>query len=408
MQAISIKAEDVAKRSMIKAAKEASSKLGSPNISVSVDGTWQKRGFSSRNGVVTCLSVIGKHEGNKVIDTETRSSFCAKCVQQNNDNTKLSTIAKGHECAKNHDSSPGAMEGAGALVIFQRSESLHELKYTKYLGDGDSKAYKTVVDSRVYGETVIDKLECTGHIQKRMGKGLMNIVKENKGKKFVVDREGNQLAKSVANKSRAEKMYIGAGGVGRLSQKAIKSIQGHYGAAIRENQTIVEMKKAIWDIFNHRSGNHTACPAWCCAVKDPARANKSKLPPYVCELIRPVFERLASDELLAKCTHGGTQNANESFHHCIWARCPKTKFSGAQRIRLATAVATVTFNEGEIGLLEWFDAIGLGFGVNHLPYAQSADMNRVDKADKAVLTKTKRKRQYTSINADPEYDPGNC
>lgn len=59
--------------------------------------------------------------------------------------------------------------------------------------------------------------------------------------------------------------------------------------------------------------------------------------------------------------------------------------------------------------MDWFDAIGLGSGVNYVPYAQSNDMNRVSKAEKAVMTTTKRKRQSTIMSAaDLEYDPGNC
>ena len=58
------------------------------------------------------------------------------------------------------------MESAGALAIFRRSEELHSLRYTEYIGDGDSKAYKTVSEAGVYGPGVeISKLECTGHIQ---------------------------------------------------------------------------------------------------------------------------------------------------------------------------------------------------------------------------------------------------
>lgn len=45
------------------AATEAAVKLGSSDIAVSVDGNWQRRGYSSKNGVVTTLSVLGRNEG---------------------------------------------------------------------------------------------------------------------------------------------------------------------------------------------------------------------------------------------------------------------------------------------------------------------------------------------------------
>ncbi|GFU37761.1 uncharacterized protein TNCV_1466271 [Trichonephila clavipes] len=62
------------------------------------------------------------------------------------------------------------MEVAGALSIFQRSQSLNNVRYTKYLGDGDSKAFTSIVENKVYGDHCsVEKLECIGHVMKRMG-----------------------------------------------------------------------------------------------------------------------------------------------------------------------------------------------------------------------------------------------
>ncbi|GFV71598.1 uncharacterized protein TNCV_2890401 [Trichonephila clavipes] len=64
----------------------------------------------------------------------------------------------------------GKMEVAGALSIFQRSQFLYNVRYTKYLGDGDSKAFTSIVENKVYGEHCsVEKLECIGHVMKRMG-----------------------------------------------------------------------------------------------------------------------------------------------------------------------------------------------------------------------------------------------
>ncbi|GFX71902.1 transposable element Tc1 transposase [Trichonephila clavipes] len=65
------------------------------------------------------------------------------------------------------------MEVEGAFRIFNRSEVLHNLRYTQYLGDGDSKAYKAVLESKPYKDVNIEKLECVGHVEKRMD--LLNI-----------------------------------------------------------------------------------------------------------------------------------------------------------------------------------------------------------------------------------------
>lgn len=179
----------------------------------------ERRGFSSKNGVVTVLSVMGKYEGSKVLDTETLTTFCAGCTQHDNDNTKLSTIAI-HKlnCRINHTGSAGAMEAGGAVSIFTRSETLHSLRYTEYLGNGDSAAYKSVVKAALYGGASITKVECTGHIQKQMGKGLLTAIADNRSNIFIIDRTGRKLAKMIANKARGEKRVSGISGTSKLTK----------------------------------------------------------------------------------------------------------------------------------------------------------------------------------------------
>lgn len=397
---IRLGAQKSAEISTANAALEAKQQMKSSNIRVSVDGTWQRRGFSSKNGVVTVLSVMGKHRGSKVIDTEVMSTFCHTCAQlDSNENTKLATIAKQHDCAANHQGSSGKMEADGAVTIFKRSESKYGLIYSEFLGDGDSKAYKSVQEQC---NPDVVKLECTGHIQKRMGTALLKVVADHKTEKFVTSREGQWLrSKNLANRARGERLYTGIGGVNRLTKDAVLSIQGHYGGAIRDNDTVEDMKSAIWNIYNHRRGDHSKCPDWCGSHKnDFVAANKRKLPSFVCELIKPVFERLSSEELLTKCLHGGTQNANEAFHHNMWARCPKEIFVGLKRIQLATATATIVFNDGESALIGAFEQMGIPAGINHYEFAMKADSTRVADANRASSTSTKSKRRKKQTSKD--------
>ena len=54
------------------------------------------------------------------------------------------------------------------LGVFRRSEEKYNLKYSGYLGDGDSKSFSTVVnaDPPVSTDVNIVNLECRGHVQK--------------------------------------------------------------------------------------------------------------------------------------------------------------------------------------------------------------------------------------------------
>ena len=78
------------------------------------------------------------------------------------------------------------MEPEGAERIFWRSEERHGLRYTQYLGDGDSKSYSKIknADPPVYEGVEIAKLECCGHVQKCMGQQLTNKVSELKSTTF--------------------------------------------------------------------------------------------------------------------------------------------------------------------------------------------------------------------------------
>lgn len=53
---------------------------GKTDLAVALDGSWQKRGFKSLNGVVTATSVFN----GKVLDVAIRSKFC-HCPSRYND-----------------------------------------------------------------------------------------------------------------------------------------------------------------------------------------------------------------------------------------------------------------------------------------------------------------------------------
>lgn len=105
--------------------------------------------------------------------------------------------------------------------------------YKEYLGDGDSKGFTAVLESKPYGDGFdITKLECVGHIQKRMGSRLRRLKRDFK-KKLLSDGKG-------------------IGGSGRLTNEEMDRLQNYYGKAIRENLGSEEdMERAIWATLNH-------------------------------------------------------------------------------------------------------------------------------------------------------------
>jgi len=50
------------------------------------------------------------------------------------------------------EGSAGKMEVDGVIEMFLRSENLHDVRYRYYIGDGDTKTFKALLDKQPYGE----------------------------------------------------------------------------------------------------------------------------------------------------------------------------------------------------------------------------------------------------------------
>lgn len=342
----------VAEESMKKAAEEVRDTIGVresevAKCGVSVDGTWQRRGHSSHHGVVTAISL----ETDKCLDVEVLSNVCRACQRwEKKKGTREYEVWKAnHSCHINHSGSAGSMEAAGSVRIFSRSEEEPRgLQYVKYLGDGDSSSFKKVVDSAPYAGETIEKLECVGHIQKRVGARLRRLKQERKGLKL---EDGKGLA-----------------GMGRLTDKKIDSLQNYYGFAIRQNVGDLQgMVAAVESVLPHISSTdekprHEICPSqWCRYKQDPSTyKHKHGLPDAVVKVVEPIFKDLADESLLRKCLHGKTQNNNECLNKLIWDRCSKEFFVERAIVEDAVFSAVAYYNDGASSVMK----IHLNLGIN--------------------------------------------
>ena len=99
---------------------------------VTLDGTWSKRGFTAKYGMVAALS----HNIGQVLDVEVLSKSCSECEKRTSMDHFSDEYWAEHEprCNRNYySSSSPMMEVEGALIIFRRSQSKHKLRYTKVL-----------------------------------------------------------------------------------------------------------------------------------------------------------------------------------------------------------------------------------------------------------------------------------
>eukprot|EP00795_Rhopilema_esculentum_P005628 gene5628-10839_t len=167
------------------------------DVTNSCDGTWQRRGFSSKNGVVTVAIVKGL--SSKIVDTETLTNHCNKCKATTNDNETT------HISQKNYEGTAGSMEGEGVKGIFKRSQQQYGLSYVEYLRDIDSKSFKNLCEAEppIYPGKQIEQLECVGHIQKRMGRKLNNLVFQCK--KMIYTDSNGKIIKGIRGKNELTK-----------------------------------------------------------------------------------------------------------------------------------------------------------------------------------------------------------
>ena len=396
------------------------------NIAVSFDGTWSKRGFTASYGIGVVIAV----ETGEVLDYAIISKSCDKCKAAEKlkvDPEKYQEWKENHashgECQRNFEGSSSTMEKEAAKIIWGRSLSKHNFRYTEMVCDGDSKACSEVWDtygvcedckkyelmdkkSSEYQKWLksaaykrwkdehesgiaecnsVKKLDCIGHIQKRMGKNLIGLQKAG-GK----PPDGNAVG----------------GKQGRLTRPVIDRLQKYYGNAIRSSvdreakskeeiqQAVEKMQRSIKAVLYHSikleddRERHQFCPSnsWCAYknnkdYKDARFVSKPyHLDEVFLEFLLPLFDRLSTIKLLKRCMPGFSQNVNESFNSLIWIRCPKNRNKGMKVVEIATGSAVLQFNIGATGKHDIMESLSIPSGSHTEEGSSKKNKRRIAKS----------------------------
>ncbi|CAF4711098.1 unnamed protein product [Rotaria magnacalcarata] len=184
--------------SMKRAVEEACVHANDHNITVSGDGSWQKRGFASLHGIVAVMSNCSE---TKVLDLKRMSKMCSICTGllsiKVSDENKYLNLKANHECELNHRGSSGSMEVEGIYDLFSRSQT----KYNSVI-DISVLAMRRLCTKLLhnppYDDVSIIKIEDINHFSKKMLHRLEKITKDLK-----ITRIGGKL---------------GIGGHGRLTK----------------------------------------------------------------------------------------------------------------------------------------------------------------------------------------------
>ncbi|KAK4324624.1 hypothetical protein Pmani_004737 [Petrolisthes manimaculis] len=297
------------------------------DIAVTCDGTLSNRGFVAK----FCILPVIHFKTGLVVDYELLSKYCHVC-EKNKDNEGDWYTDHEPKCYKNFEGSSPAMETEGWMCLWKRSVEKCKFRYTTVISDGDSKAYSTIVNEKIYGEVEIRKDDCINHISKRVGKALRNYVQKKSRK----------------------------GSLTQVSEVTLGKIQEYYRKAIIRNKNVEKMRKAIFAIIEHCSSTdddpcHELCPegvaTWCFfnrakAVGKPAGSHEQHVHYPIHQDIKAdlyaIMRKYSTDDLLSRCI----QNDNESLNSVMWNKCSKNMFYHKDRLHYLIAKAITEFNMG--------------------------------------------------------------
>lgn len=359
------------------------------DICITFDGTWHKRGHTSQFGVGVAIEL----ETGFVIDFSVKSKYCHGCQMGPKEGSEgFEEWAQSHTetCQKNFEGSSNAMEVAAAATIFSRSVELHNMQYVAVLCDGDSKAFTHVASLELYDKP-IQKEDCVNHVAKRMYAGLEKLKKAKKG----------------------------LGGKGKLTNVVMKKLTSYYACALKDNAPDVKkMQRAVIASLLHtystdQEPRHLACPegeeSWCHhnrheALKAAGKptAAKPHRPAFskdVAKELVPLYNRLAEQDLLTRCSRMKTQNANESFNALIWKRCPKTEFASLRTVETAVALAVLEFNLGPRGFERALLQMEISPGSHQEKHSYKATRGKITKAKDRALHSSKLAHKRRKLEA---------
>lgn len=377
------------------------------DVEVSFDGNWMIRGHKSHIGVGVVIEV----NTGIVIDLEVLSNFCPTCTKKENKLSKndFRTWYQEHRntCYKNFEGNAGAMEAEAAVRMWSRSSQM-KLRYTTFVGDGDSSAFNAVCalnDGEGPYDVPVVKEECVNHVSKRLGARLRKLKKEDV-----------TITKTKTGKTRRMSTL---GGASMLTDSVIDNLTRYYGKAVRDsvNTSVDDIRGAIMSGFFRNISTdarpiHHRYPAgedsWCFYRRAEAKGEtppshkqkkpfRAKIPQDKLKGIRDVYTELTRTDLLSRCLKGRTQ---KSLHSKLWTKCSKSKFAGLHRVHFASQLTALEHNFGykKSSLL-----FHLGFEVPNLTTAA------LMKQEPKVTPKRPEKRKISpSDTGMKDYGPGMC
>ena len=186
--------------------------------------------------------IIGYRTG-KILFMGVRNKYCMIC----NRAEQREVPPSHHTCFKNWgvNQSASSMEADIIVEGFRESVNLHQIRYKRFIGDGDSSVFSKLLQASPYPAMVIEKLECRNHLFRNMGKKITALEKKGPGKA--------KLRKHVSSQSK------------RMRGAMEKAIKHHIEDEIPMSEKITRLKRDIHNTVYHIFGDHSNCADYFCS-----------------------------------------------------------------------------------------------------------------------------------------------
>lgn len=176
LKSVSTRCEDFSRESLaaaVQKVKDAYPEQDSniKDIHVSFDGSWHKRGHTSKSGIGLAI----ERKTGLIVDYEVLTSYCPVCATTGKRLEKQNVLkyerwlaSHSLHCSANYEGPSGGMEKEAALRIWSRSIIKNGLRYVSMISDGDAKTITEIQKLDPYPGIRVEKHECVNHV----GNGL--------------------------------------------------------------------------------------------------------------------------------------------------------------------------------------------------------------------------------------------
>ncbi|XP_076102946.1 uncharacterized protein LOC143072050 [Mytilus galloprovincialis] len=332
-------------------------KFDSNELTVSVDGAWQKRGSGrSYDSLSGHCSMIGTETG-KVLGFSVRSKYCKMCDEA----TRKGVQAKTHDCRMNWDGSAKAMEQDMVVEMVQSIKSKGSNVGT-IIADDDTT---TIARLRKSVDPNIKKMSDKNHVKKNIANALYQLKAKHK----------------------------------KLTPKVIKYLINCLNYMLCQNQDNPKgVENGLEAVGRHPFGDHSFCDKSWCSHKENASKKYSSLPfgkplkdiPLQTDLTDLMKVYKKQSQKLSKL---GSTQGNESFNKSVASKAPKSHFySGTSSLNVRVAASVAQKNDGQCYLIKVNNNIGLSPGVHTKRLAILRDLQARKRRAISITRKEKIRR----------------